>query len=186
MTMACLVLASGLSQRFGEDNKLLADLKGQALLAYCLDTAQSVSFSQRFALTSDDEPAELARARGFEIIHNLTPEDGMGASLSFGVQRILDAGYDKACILLGDMPFVTASYIQKLIKSSNRSDITYSQNQGREMPPAIFRGGALRALVQLKGDKGAQSLDLSDFEIGHTELPDEMARDIDKPNDFLV
>ncbi len=186
MTIACLVLASGLSRRFGDEDKLLADLNGQTLLAYCLDTAASVPFDGRFVVTADDGRAELAKARSFNVIQNQNPEDGMGASLTCGVRHILDAEYDEVCVLLGDMPFVTPQYIKKLIKGSARFDVTYSQNEDRLMPPAIFKGQVLQSLTQLSGDKGAQSLDLSRYNIGHVELPDEMARDMDEPHDFEI
>ena len=173
-----------MSRRFGNEDKLLADLKGQALLAYCLDTAASAPFTDRFIVTFDDERALLGLARGFNIIHNPDPELGMGAALAGGVRHILQLGHSQACILLGDMPFVTTHYLQNLMKRSSQYDITYSQNNERDMPPAIFKGAALKVLTQLTGDKGAQSLDLSGFKIDHLQLPDEMARDMDEPNDF--
>ena len=184
MSMACLVVASGLSRRFGDEDKLLADLKGQALLAYCLDTAASVPFAQRYVVTSDDKRAELAKARGFNIVHNPTPEDGMGTSLALGAIDLLNHGFNAGCILLGDMPFVTPEYLTKLIKHSKSFDISFSQNNNRNMPPAIFKNGALYTLTTLRGDKGMQSQNLSHFNISHLDLPNDLARDMDTPEDF--
>ena len=183
--MACLILASGLSRRFGGDDKLLAELKGQALLAYALDTAKSAPFADYFVITPKNDPrAELARVRGFKVIDNSLPDAGQGASLALGASHIVRADYEAVCVLLGDMPFITPGYLARLIRTSSASDIIFSQNSGLDMPPAIFRGDALLALQNLTGDQGAKHIDLSRFSISRATLPDDMARDMDRPEDF--
>lgn len=185
MNMACIVLASGLSRRFGEDDKLLAELKGQALLAYCLDTAQQTGFSAYFVVTPKSDPrADLARKAGFEIIDNENPESGMGHSLALGAQQVIKDGYDSACILLGDMPFITAKYLKRLKASFPGQDAVFSESDHRNQPPAIFKGQALIRLSQLKGDQGASALDFSDLNLGLIKLPPEMSQDFDRVEDF--
>ncbi len=183
MRTAALVLASGLSRRFGTDDKLLADLKGQALLAYCLDTAKTARFDGYLVICPDPDPrAELARSLGFQVIPNPSPEQGQGASIALGAKYCQSAGFEAACILLGDMPFVSAEYLQALSKANG--DIIFSLNNDRDQPPAIFRGEALAALTALSGDQGAKTLDLSAFHITQMDLPDPLAMDFDRPEDF--
>lgn len=183
MTMAALVLASGLSRRYGSDDKLMAELKGQALLAYCLDTVETAGFQHRFIVCPDPDPrAELARRFGFSVIANQSPEDGQGTSISLGARHVINAGFDTACILLGDMPFITADYLKSLRKMNG--DIVFSQVQDIDQPPAVFRLAALKALTGLSGDKGAGALDLSCFNVSHMKLPAEMSVDFDTEDDF--
>jgi len=185
MKTACLVLASGLSKRFGQDDKLLANLKGQALLSYVLDAARKASFDGYCVIVPDPDPrADLARRHGFEIIENPAPENGQGASLAHGAEYLIETGFKSACILLGDMPMITSDYIEKLQKHAKSFDVTFSQVDKREQPPAIFKHGALQALTGLTGDQGAKNLDLSRFSCGFIELPSFMAADYDKPLDF--
>jgi len=182
---ACLVLASGLSKRYGPDDKLLAELKGKALLAYCLDAAKMAGFDGLYVITPQHDPrAELAMSRGYTIIDNPAPKAGQGASIAYGATYMLQQSYDAAVILLGDMPFVTAAYLKNLKRHKPNADIVFSTHHDRRQPPAIFNRKALAMLTELTGDKGAQSLDLSDLDIDVFELPDELARDFDKTDDF--
>lgn len=183
MKTAALVLASGLSKRFGSEDKLLADLKGQALLAYSLDTARETGFDGLFVICPDPDPrADIARSFGFDVIPNPSPEAGQGATIALGAKHCLSAGFDAVCILLGDMPFVTSDYIRELTQSTG--DIVFSRSGTHHQPPAIFRGPAIKTLTQLSGDNGAKALELSNFHVEYINLPDEMARDFDLPSDF--
>lgn len=183
MKSAALVLASGLSRRFGSEDKLLADLKGQALLAYCLDAARNTGFDGLFVVCPDSDPrADLARTFGFEVIGNRAPELGQGASIAVGTRHILDKGYQAVCVLLGDMPFITAEYLMRLSETSG--DIVFSQRDGVEQPPAIFRNLSMQALTGLFGDNGARTLDLSSFDVTRLNLPVEMSIDFDTEDDF--
>jgi len=180
---AALVLASGLSKRFGSEDKLLTDLKGQALLAYSLDTARETGFDGLFVICPDPDPrADIARSFGFDVIPNPSPEAGQGATIALGAKHCQSAGFDAACILLGDMPFVTSHYLRRLKRQNG--DIIFSRSGSCHQPPAIFRGPAIKALTQLSGDNGAKTLELSNFHIEYINLPEEMARDFDLRSDF--
>ena len=183
MKIAAMVLASGLSRRFGQDDKLLADLKGQALLAYSLDAVRSADFENRFIICPEPDPrAILARNFGFNVIANSEPEAGQGASISLGAKYLRANGFDAVCILLGDMPFVTPEYLKQIQAMSG--DIVFSRTNNKEQPPAIFRGDALEILTTLSGDQGASQLDLSPFTVSNIDLPGEMEKDFDRPEDF--
>lgn len=183
MKTAALILASGLSRRFGKEDKLLAELKGQALLAYCLDAAKNVDFDGLFVICPDPDPrADLARSLGFTVINNPSPEAGQGASIALGAQHCISDGFDAVCVLLGDMPFVTTEFLKEL--NQTPGDIVFSQLDDRDQPPAIFRGSALQKLTDLSGDKGAASLDLSAFAKTHIPLPEGMSVDFDTEEDF--
>ncbi len=185
MSMACLVLASGLSRRFGHNDKLLAEFKGQALLAYCLNAAKAAPFDDYFVVTPDPDPrAILARNHGFNVINNPNPEFGQGASLALGAGKLIEKGFDATCILLGDMPFITSQFLKKLIAASEGQEVMFSRHAGRFMPPAIFKSDALHKLTTLTGDQGARALDFSGCQLEHLNLPPELAIDIDSARDF--
>lgn len=187
MRCAALVLASGLSTRFGPSDKLLAELKGKALLCYALDAVRQAKFDGYFAITPDRDPrAKLARARGFSVIDNPSPQSGLGATIARGARYLVEIGYESVCITLGDMPFVTSDYLTRLLQRSPNADIIFSEHLSKNQPPAIFRGEALGALMSLSGDIGANALDLSVFKIARLKMPEDISRDMDKPADFEV
>ena len=185
MSFAVLVLASGLSKRFGTEDKLMTDLKGQALLAYCLDAARNAEFDRYFIVTpSGDAKAELARSFGFEVIDNPHPEAGQGSSLSTGVTHLLDSKVEKVCVLLGDMPYVTGDFLRELKSASNKSDIVFSRLNDRNQPPAIFNQKAMSRLTSLQGDKGAQTVNWASLKISNLEICKDLAIDFDTEDDF--
>jgi len=185
MKCAALVLASGLSARYGKADKLLADLKGKALLAYTLDAITSAKFNGYFVITPQNEArAHLAKQRRFEVIHNPDPAAGQGHSIAIGAKHIINTGFDCACVLLGDMPMIMPEYLGRLKRAAESADVVFSRADNRNQPPAIFRGEALQALTTLSGDKGARSLDWNRFKVKRIDLPDDLAVDFDTPEDF--
>jgi len=183
MSLAGLVLASGRSERFGRQDKLLAMLNGKPLLAHCLENVQGAGFDDVFMVCPDPDPrADLARRLGFKVIPNPDPQTGQGASIALGASFLLAKGYDSVCIILGDMPFISSRYFKEIQETPG--DIVFSRANDKDQPPAIFRGNALRALTQLSKDRGAKSLDLSSFEITLMDLPPEMSVDFDTEEDF--
>ena len=163
----------------------MSELKGQALLAYGLDAARSASFERYFIITPDPDPrATLARRFGFEVIDNPSPESGQGASLARAISHLWDLGIREVCVCLGDMPFVTGAYLNKLRALSGPSDIVFSHTENGDQPPAIFKQEAMQALTRLDQDQGARKLDWSGYNISRLPLPPELAFDFDRPDDF--
>ena len=60
--MACVVLASGLSERFGKTDKLCAELGGRPILSHVLDTAAELQFGDCLLYTSPS-PRDRTRSR---------------------------------------------------------------------------------------------------------------------------
>ena len=111
---AILLLASGLSSRFGAGDKLMANLNGRPILARAAGALANRPVAKRVAVVGKDQTARKAclEALGFEIVLNPAPEDGQGRTLAIGSQYVRDATEaDSVLILLGDMPFVTDTHL---------------------------------------------------------------------------
>ena len=91
--IAAVVLAAGLSTRFGGD-KLLYPYAGKPLAAHIADTLAGMPLDWRIAIVPPaPSPREaLFRERGFELVANPDPQQGMGASLALGAQRATELG----------------------------------------------------------------------------------------------
>ena len=82
-TIAAIVLAAGFSRRFGADDKLLADINGQPLLAHSLAAYADAPLSQKIAVLQPQSPmAEICAAAGFETVINNKAAEGMGTSIA--------------------------------------------------------------------------------------------------------
>lgn len=181
-SIAAVVLAAGLSTRFGGD-KLLHPHAGKPLAAHIAETLAAMPLGHRLAICPP-EPSprvELFRDRGFEIITNPEPQRGMASSLALGAQRAIDLGADALLVCLADMPNVTADHLLRLIATTEASDTAATQFAGTRSPPAIFTRQLFAELAALSGDHGARHL-LAQAAL--IEAPSELARDFDTPADF--
>lgn len=175
-----LVLAAGRSSRFSGD-KLLHPLAGKPLAAHVADRLAAMAFSHRLAVcpAGAEDRAALFRSRGFEIIENFDPDEGMGHSLALGARRALELGAEAMIVCLADMPYVTEAHICALLAASVDAAATVSG--GTKSPPAAFGKSFLPQLARLSGDSGARDL------LRHAALVEaepKLVRDFDTPADF--
>ncbi len=184
--IALIVLASGLSKRFGAPNKLMADLSDRPVLAHVMDFLAPINFAARFAVTPQDpNMIHLLEDAGYECIVNLDPKRGQGRSIALGAQAALQQGHHAALVVLGDMPFVETSHILHLIKISTDNDIIMSEYKRVHMPPAVFKGSAFTNLLSLEGDQGGKSASRRKSAVTAALSP-RAAQDIDTFEDLRI
>ncbi|WP_051279600.1 nucleotidyltransferase family protein [Hellea balneolensis] len=179
---ALIILASGLSKRFGDEDKLMANFRGKPLVQHAIDAAEPVAFAKRFAVIPKRsvKRRELFSSQGFSLIENENPEAGQGGSLKLAATTIQAKGYSAMCVMLGDMPFIRSEDISALLKSPMRKDRVISHCNNTLMPPAIFQKHALTELMSIESKSGAKAL----FKSGNVSkhpLSETASRDIDTP-----
>lgn len=189
---AIILLASGLSKRFGAENKLLAKLGGRTVIESTIDRAASVQFGLRVAVIghniADYEVLQTKLSQtGYMTIVNSLPKAGQGGSLALGVRAVISAGYERACISLADMPFVPSHHFTALLELSRKSEqvITETNIDGKAviLPPCIFSGQGLLRLLKAREDKGAKAY-FKPKEFSRLPLSPLSAQDIDTQEDL--
>jgi len=178
---AVVLLAAGLSRRYGAVGKLVANYRGKPLVLHMADTLNAMVLSQRIAVcrSGDDDLAALLEGRGFEVVLNPDTARGMASSLVLGIE-VVEA--DAAIVCLADMPNVSVGHLNAVIHAGRRAGIAASAIEGGSpTPPAYFGRAHFADLMALEGDKGARGL------LGNAPLvtapADELA-DVDIPADF--
>jgi molybdenum cofactor cytidylyltransferase len=170
-------LAAGRSERFGSD-KLMHLLDGRPLGEHIAHTLANVPLEARIAICPTGSPRQ-ALFRGFEIIENLHPEQGMGTSLALGAQHAIALDADAMLVCLADMPYVTTEHLRGLLAADALAAVT--EANGTRSPPAVFAREHLPQLTSLTGDHGARHLLRSAI----TVIADpQLVRDFDTPADF--
>lgn len=178
---AAVLLAAGLSRRYGAAGKLVAGYRGKPLALHIADTLDTVALLQRIAVcrSGDEDLAALLRGRGFSVVLNPDTARGMASSLSLGIEAVTG---DAAIVCLADMPNVTAEHIRALIDAGRHAGVAASLSEGGSpTPPAYFDRGHFADLMALDGDRGARGL------LGDAPLVVASARelaDFDTPADF--
>jgi len=124
--IAGIVLAAGLGERFG-GAKLARELDGRPLvcqtLQYCFESALDAVV---VVVGPAGDPLEAIIRSAFadesrlSFVHNSDPARGQMSSVKAGL-RALPAGVQGAVICLGDMPFVGADIVNRLVETHRRT-----------------------------------------------------------------
>lgn len=174
--VTAVVLAAGLSRRFGRGDKLLHPIQGRPLASHIANTLRSLPLRARIVVWSNVDVAHIFS--DFIQIRNTEPERGMGHSLSLGLSK---ARTSHVLVCLADMPFVTASHLTSLIQAAvpddHRHVATFSA--GYLGPPALLEMSLL-ASQTFDGDKGARALL---FDARQVEAPTSQIVDVDHIQD---
>jgi molybdenum cofactor cytidylyltransferase len=179
---ALLLLAAGLSTRFGGGDKLLAPLAGKPLVAHAAGLAAALPCASRFAVVPEgDGPlARLLRGEEFRLVRNPNPESGRESSLRLGLAAALEDAPAAILVLLGDMPFVTAHQIERLHAGGREDRAAISTNGRTRMPPVLIPARLARAALAQPHSA------VKDVLGGAAEViaPEATLRDFDTPADF--
>ena len=99
--VAAVLIASGFSKRFGEQNKLLVPFRGKPLARHTLELAAQIGFSGGiFIITASDDVAALASDMSkVNVVKNTAPEKGRRESVRLGLEA---AGAGTADYLIHD------------------------------------------------------------------------------------
>ena len=181
--IGCVIMASGLGKRFGE-NKLLAEFHHKPLINYILDATDNI-FSKRVVVTRHEAIAEICKEKNVEVIlHNMPHRSD---TIRLGLERLLDTSHCMFCT--ADQPLLQQDTIAALalLASNTSSNILRPIYEDIPGSPVIFPQGTYVELLQLPEGKGGGHVIQQHPDLLHY-LPindkDELG-DIDTPEDFL-
>src|SRR5690606_29186560 len=85
---AAVLLAAGLSRRYGAVGKLVADFQGKPLARHAAETLCALPLARRIAVcrAGDDDLAAMLSGLGFTVVRNPDTARGMASSLALGVE----------------------------------------------------------------------------------------------------
>ncbi|MEE4121332.1 MAG: NTP transferase domain-containing protein [Paracoccaceae bacterium] len=118
MSVAAVVLAAGLSTRFGAENKLLAEVGGRSLLRRTLDAVLGVTTVPPVVVLGHQAEAVGARLAGLPVDAATSPDHAAGqqGSVAFGLARVADA--DLTLVVPGDLALLTAPALATLLSAA--------------------------------------------------------------------
>ncbi len=189
MRLACLVTAAGSGSRFGMD-KLMLPVSGQPMGVHALDTLRLDAFALRVLITSNDKGylIDAAKERGFGVVINPAPDNGMSSSVRLGTEHILTTGeYDGILYAVADQPNLSASTVEKLIDAFEREPacIWAPEAEGKRGNPVIFPASLFPELMQISGDRGGRQVIAAHRELLRTvQVPAWELKDIDRKEDM--
>jgi molybdenum cofactor cytidylyltransferase len=185
--IAAVLLAAGSSTRFGEDDKLMADLRGKPLAAHVLETVASMAFAELIAIVRPIADAPVIHRkldrRGYTIIVNDRPEEGISGSIVRAVEHVMPNMKIRGILIcLADMPDVPQTHYNRIcLAAEDIRSVVASTDGFSSSPPAFIGRKHFPELLALKGDQGARALLSQGIQI---ETMGNILHDIDTPEDL--
>jgi molybdenum cofactor cytidylyltransferase len=163
--LAAIVLAAGRGSRFraeagADQDKLLADCVGRDGVMRPVIEQVLVNLPDRlmarWLVTTPDrtEIIRLAQAYGCQVL--LLQSAGMGESIAAAVAA--SASADGWLVVLGDMPFIQSSSIERVIDALEEDGISVPVQAGDYGHPVAFGRAFGPDLMALTGDRGGKPL----------------------------
>lgn len=157
-----LVMAGGIGRRMGGTNKLLRKWQKEPLVCHVVRSALAAQLAGVTVVTGHQD-AEIRRAleeHDVDYAHAPRYAEGMSATLQAGLNRLPDET-DGVLVLLGDMPRVTPSIINKLVAAYSPDDgraIIVPTCRGQRGNPVLWDVSFIAEMQELTGDQGARTL----------------------------
>ncbi|MGL4344476.1 MAG: nucleotidyltransferase family protein [Cellulosilyticaceae bacterium] len=158
MKINCIVLAAGLSSRFGE-NKLLVELDGKTVIGHTLDKVKKYPFNQITLVTTEQVRALIGDVLEDScIVINKEQQLGMSHSVRLGLISSTQA--DAYLFIVGDQPLLSFYTLERFIKGFEHSGsgIGCVSFKGGVGNPTLFAAHYKDQLLNLVGDRGGRKI----------------------------
>lgn len=187
-TVVGVVLAAGTSSRFGEPNKLLAELDGATLVRHATTTLLDAGLDTIVVL-GHEATAVQAALDGLDVsfIENAAFAAGQATSVEAGVEAAAERDASAALFFPGDMPFVDSDTVERLVWTYQAGVGTAlaAAFEGQRGNPVLFDRDHFSALRDVSGDKGGREVLLNSGGGALVEVPDPgVTLDIDTRDDL--
>jgi len=161
---AGIILAAGLSSRFGRP-KQLVELNHKPLLAWIVDACLGSRLDKILVVLGESaSPIASCLAKRYSdprITPIINPQyaQGMSRSLRAGLLKAMPA-FPSVMFLLGDQPLVDSNLIDRLLAGfwESEKDICVPVHNGRRGNPTLFSRKFYDQLLTVSGDIGAREI----------------------------
>lgn len=186
-----LLLAAGTSSRFGDANKLLAEIEGKPLVRRAAESLLGSSLASVTVVLGHEAEGVRAALDGLDLsfVRAESYAEGQGHSVARGVTAVREAHPDAAGVLvaLGDMPDVSPESVERLVVAFEREKgrALAAADGGERGNPVLFGAEHFDALASTTGDTGGRDILLDGDDSVLVETGDSgVRRDIDRRGDL--
>tara|TARA_B100000214_G_C23970594_1_gene629912 strand:+ start:1060 stop:1671 length:612 start_codon:yes stop_codon:yes gene_type:complete len=191
MKVSATILAAGGSKRMGNDNKLLLLVNEKPIIYKVCNVVLESNFNQVILVTGyQSHKLVKVLPKGIKnIVYNENWEDGMMSSINIGMSK-LDDEIDGNMIILGDMPLIQTSTINKLIDQFKKYDgnhVIYPLYNGKQANPVLFPKKYFSKILNSTGEKGCKKVleKYPEDAVGIQCNSDEVIVDCDNRDDYF-
>ena len=157
--LGIVLLGAGNSKRFG-GRKQFYEIEGEMMYLKMIRKLNRIPNTECVLVTQFEEMKD--QVKGFEIVINHNPEDGISHSISLGIKALLEKREPLSGMLFAvcDQPYLKIESIERLVKEYRRSCkkiacLSYKETMGN---PVIFHLDYVDELLSLTGDIGGKKV----------------------------
>ncbi len=135
-------------------------------------------------ISADGRLREALAGLPIGIIENPQPERGISSSIALAIAE-LGESVDAALIGVADQPLLSADGLRRLLAAYAPGEMVAARYGDHVGNPMIFDRRFFAELVALEGDRGGQQLLASHpDQVMEVDLPQQMGKDIDRPEQW--
>lgn len=184
-----VVLAAGGSERFGEENKLLATVDGRPIVDRAVSAFEASRLETVVVIVGDDADAVLDAIDSETVttVMNNRWQAGQSTSVRAGLTVADEQQADAVVFGLGDMPWVSPTTVNVLVNGYERTEASAiaAAYEGERGNPVLFGKDTFDTLSEIEGDTGGRNVLLQADNAIAIETGDPgVRRDIDRPEDL--
>lgn len=157
-----ILLAAGMSRRFDNGNKLLAEIDGKTLVRHATESVLASPVDEVIVVVGYDEHMVREALSGLNVafVTNNDYEAGQSTSVRAGVAAACERDWSAAIFALGDMPNVSPESIERLVRAYTANygsilAVAYNHKRGN---PTLFDAVHFDALARIEDDTGGREL----------------------------
>ena len=160
--ITAILLAAGQSKRLKDENKLTKLFKGKPLINHILFSLIKSKVNKIIIVLGFEHlkiKTKLLKSKKINFAINKNYKKGMSSSIKTGLKKI-PKNSKGFLIVLGDMPNITKTTINKICLSITRSDkeIILPKFKNRIGNPIGFKQPMIKNIYKIKGDRGAKNI----------------------------
>ena len=160
--ITAILLAAGQSKRLKDENKLTKLFKGKPLINHILFSLIKSKVNKIIVVLGVEHlkiKMKLLKSKKIKFAINKNYKKGMSSSIKTGLKK-LPKNSQGFLIVLGDMPNITKTTINKICSLIARSDkeIILPKFKNRTGNPIGFKQSMIKNIYKIKGDRGAKNI----------------------------
>ena len=160
--ITAILLAAGQSKRLKDENKLTKLFKGKPLINHILFSLIKSKVNKIIIVLGFEHlkiKTKLLKSKKINFVINKNYKKGMSSSIKTGLKK-LPKNNKGFLIVLGDMPNITKTIINKICLSITKSDkeIILPKFKNRIGNPIGFKHSMIKSIYKIKGDRGAKNI----------------------------
>jgi len=160
--ITAILLAGGQSKRLKDENKLTKLFKGKPLINHILFSLIKSKVNKIIVVLGFEHlkiKTKLLKSKKIKFAINKNYKKGMSTSIKTGLKK-LPKNSQGFLIVLGDMPNITKTTINKIYSLITRSDkeIILPKFKNRTGNPIGFKQSMIKNIYKIKGDRGAKNI----------------------------